>query len=201
MRPRAHAIVFLAVLVLFLIRSTPLHAQENGVGHPLRFAELTYGDAIQAIVADGIGGVWFGGSTCSATLPTTSKAIQRSWSGQSCPGLLGRMKSDGTITYLSYFGGSASSTVASLARGANGNLYVAGVTYSADFPTTAGAYDRTCGADGRCGHGDGFVTELTPDGSQIVFSTYLGGSADDAIAAIAVDAAGRINVTGSTVSA
>jgi len=201
MRPRAHAIVFLAVLVLFLIRSTPLHAQENGVGHPLRFAELTYGDAIQAIVADGIGGVWFGGSTCSATLPTTSKAIQRSWSGQSCPGLLGRMKSDGAITYLSYFGGSASSTVASLARGANGNLYVAGVTYSADFPTTAGAYDRTCGADGRCGHGDGFVTELTPDGSQIVFSTYLGGSADDAIAAIAVDAAGRINVTGSTVSA
>ncbi|MEP6592792.1 MAG: hypothetical protein ABJC51_03825, partial [Acidobacteriota bacterium] len=121
------------------------------------------------------------------------------------------MKSDGTVTYLSYFGGSGRSMVAALTRGANGNLYVAGVTYSADFPTTAGAYDRTCGTDGHCNHGDrsvneltpdgnhgdGFVTELTPDGSQFVFSTYLGGAAYDAIA---VDAAGRINVAGATAS-
>jgi len=192
--------VFLPVL-LFGILSTRLNAQENGVKHPLTFAELTYGDAIQAIVADGTGGVWFGGYTCSATLPTTSNAIQKSWPGQPCSGgLLGRMKSDGTLTYLSYFGGSGTSVVTALARGAHGNLYVAGITHSADFRTTAGAYDRTCGADGGCRHGDGFVTELTPDGSQIVFSTYLGGSADDEIAAIAVDAAGHINVAGSTAS-
>ena len=203
MQPRVRAIVFLPFLLFFLIFSTPLHAQENGLKHPLTFAELTYGNAIQAIVADGTGGFWFGGYTCSTTLPTTSNAIQKSWSGQPCQpaGLLGRMKSDGTITYLSYFGGSARSMVAALARGASGNLYVAGVTFSADFPTTAGAYDRTCGADGGCSHGDGFVTELTPDGSRIVFSTYVGGSADDAIGAIAVDAAGRVNVTGSTASA
>jgi regulation of enolase protein 1 (concanavalin A-like superfamily) len=216
MRPRVHAIVFLPALLLLLILSTQLHAQENGVKHPLTFAQLTYGDAIQAIVADGAGGLWFGGSTCSTTLPTTSNAIQKSWRGQLCEGgLLGRMKSDGTVTYLSYFGGSGRSRVAALTRGANGNLYVAGVTYSADFPTTAGAYDRTCGTDGGCNygdpsvaeltpdgrHGDGFVAELTPDGSRIVFSTYLGGSSGDAIASIAMDAAGRINVAGSTVSA
>ena len=216
MRPRLYALVFLPVLIGVLTLSTPLHAQENGVKHPLKFAELTYGDAIQAIVADGTGGFWFGGTTCSTTLPTTSTAIQKSWSGQLCDaGLLGRMKGDGTVTYLSYFGGSGRSKVAALALGANGNLYVAGVTYSADFPTTAGAYDRTCGTDGRCNlgdpsvpeltpdgrHGDGFVTELTPDARQIVFSTYLGGSGHDEIAAIAVDAAGRINVAGSTASA
>jgi regulation of enolase protein 1 (concanavalin A-like superfamily) len=188
-------------VVLLVLLSTSVYAQENGVKHPLTFAELTYGDAIQAIVADGTGGFWFGGYTCSVTLPTTSNAIQKSWSGQSCAaGLLGRMKSDGTLTYLSYFGGSGASSVVALARGTQGNLYIAGVTRSADFRTTAGAYDRTCGADGGCSHGDGFVTELTPDGSQIVFSTYLGGSGDDAIAAIAVDAAGRINVAGSTAS-
>ena len=61
MRPRVRATVFLPVLLLFLILSTQLHAQENGVRHPLTFAELTYGDAIQAIVADGTGGFWFGG--------------------------------------------------------------------------------------------------------------------------------------------
>jgi regulation of enolase protein 1 (concanavalin A-like superfamily) len=216
MHPRVHAIVFLPVLLLVVGLSTPVHGQENGVKHPLTFAELTYGDAIQAIVADGAGGFWFGGRTCSTTLPTTSNAIQKSWSGQLCDaGLLGRMKSDGTVTYLSYFGGSGRSAVAALARGANGNLYVAGATYSADFPTTAGAYDRTCGTDGACNygdpsvpeltpdgrHGDGFVAELTPDGSQIVLSTYLGGSGGDAIAAIALDAAGRIDVAGSTASA
>ena len=203
MRPRVHAVVFLPVFLILLILATPLHAQENGVKHPLTFAELTYGGGIQAIVADGAGGFWFGGSTCSTTLPTTSNAIQKSWSGQACipGGLLGRMKSDGTITYLSYFGGSGTSTVAALARGANGNLYVAGMTRSTDFPTTVGAYDRTCGGNDGCRHGDGFVTELTPDGSQIVFSTYLGGAGDDAIEAIAVDAAGRVNVAGATASA
>ncbi len=55
-------ICVLLVLLLCLILSTPLHAQENGVKHPLTFAELTYGDGIQAIVADGAGGFWFGGS-------------------------------------------------------------------------------------------------------------------------------------------
>ena len=106
MRPRVHAIVCLPVLLLFFMLSTPLHAQENGVKHPLTFAELTYGDGIQAIVADGTGGFWFGGSTCSTTLPTTSNAIQKSWSDQlTCPGgLLGRMKSDGTPFRITFVG-------------------------------------------------------------------------------------------------
>ena len=103
-------------VVLLVLLSTSVYAQENGVKHPLTFAELTYGDAIQAIVADGTGGFWFGGYTCSVTLPTTSNAIQKSWSGQSCAaGLLGRMKSDGTLTYLSYFGGSGASKDAGVA--------------------------------------------------------------------------------------
>ena len=130
--------------------STPLHAQENGVKHPLTFAELTYGDGIQAIVADGTGGFWFGGidvlhDTTHNEQCDTEIVV---WTAMRRPVCSGRMKSDGTITYLSYFGGSGRSMVAALTRGANGNLYVAGVTYSADFPTTAGAYDRTCGTDG-----------------------------------------------------
>ena len=217
MRPHVRPILFLPVgLLFFVLSAPPLHAQENGIQHPLAFAERTYGDGIQAIAPDGSGGFWFGGTTCSPSLPTTNTAIQKSWPGQLCQaGLLGRVKGDGTITYLSYFGGSGRSVVTALTRGANGNLYVAGVTYSSDFPTTAGAYDRTCGTDGQCNyadpsvhevtpdnrHGDGFVTELTPDGSQIVFSTYIGGAGTDAIAAIAVDASGRINVAGSTASA
>ena len=194
------------VLLSFIFSPPALLAQENGVQHPLVLAELTYGESIDAMVADGTGGFWFGGTTCSTTLPTTSNAIQKTWSGQPCisTGMLGRMKSDGTITYLSYFGGSGPATsIRSLALGPGGNLYVAGWTNAADFPTTAGAYARTCGKSSGCNvnSDDGFVAELTPDGSQMIFGTYLGGSANDQISSIAVDSNGLVHVAGLTFSA
>ena len=74
---------------------------------------------------------------------------------------------------------------------------MAGVTPSADFPTTAGAPQGNFGG----GHGDGFVTKVNPAGTSLVFSTYLGGSGLDQANAIAVDAAGNVLVSGSTSSA
>src|SRR3954471_5212592 len=122
---------FLAVLCVFAA-PTPFEAQQNGVAHPMTFAELTHGEAINAMVPDGAGGVWFGGYTCSTDLPTTANAVQRTWSGQTCGDarLLRRMAGDGSITYRSYFGGTGGSRVLALARGSNGNLYVAGATDS-----------------------------------------------------------------------
>jgi regulation of enolase protein 1 (concanavalin A-like superfamily) len=205
MRPRVHPFVSLPVLFLVLVLSTPLHAQENGIKHPLTLAELTYGEGIQAMVADGAGGFWFGGSTCSTTLPTTSNAIQKTWSGPPCvsTGLLGHMTADGSITYLSYLGGSGPTTaISALALGPGGNLYIAGSTTASDFPTSGGAYDRTCGGGAGCStaNRDGFVSELAADGSHLVFSTFLGGSGDDSISSIAVDSAGLVHVAGLTLS-
>jgi hypothetical protein len=87
-----------------------------------------------------------------------------------------------------------------------GNAYVAGSTYSTDFPTTAAAFDRTCGTDGTCnpdnigdGRGDAFVTKLDVTGSKLVYSTYLGGSGYDVqVGGIAVDLAGNAYVVGTT---
>ena len=75
--------------------------------------------------------------------------------------------------------------------------YVAGSTTSADFPTTAAAFQRTLR-----GVQDAFVTELKPGGSGLVYSTYLGGSAginggDSAAYAIAYGNGGAV-VTGLT---
>ncbi len=68
-----------------------------------------------------------------------------------------------------------------------------GLTYSANFPTTAGAFQTTLG-----GLNNAFVTELNPTGSALVYSTYLGGNGSDDGYAIALDPSGDAYVTGYT---
>jgi hypothetical protein len=77
-----------------------------------------------------------------------------------------------------------------------GHAYVTGGTPSADFPTTAGAFDTTFSG------GDAFVTKLNRTGTALTYSTYLGGSAsgEDSARGIAVDCAGHAYVTGNTQS-
>ena len=103
---------------------------------------------------------------------------------------------DPVLSYSTYLGGSDVDVGFGIAVDASGNAYVAGITYSTDFPTTAGAFQATSGGDS-----DVFVTKLNPTGSSIVYSTYLGGSGlDDEAVGIAVDTAGNAYVTGLTQS-
>jgi uncharacterized repeat protein (TIGR01451 family) len=84
---------------------------------------------------------------------------------------------------------------------ATGNVFLAGNTESGDFPTTPGAFDRSCGTDGACNpgsHGDAYVLKLNATGAGLLYSTYLGGSRTDAAADIAVDSTGNAYVTGFT---
>src|SRR5262249_25520413 len=79
-----------------------------------------------------------------------------------------------------------------------GDAYVTGYTQSTDFPTTPGAFQTACA--GSCAYQDAFVTELSPTGSALVYSTYLGGSNYEYGFGIAVDASGDAYVTGQTFS-
>ena len=81
-----------------------------------------------------------------------------------------------------------------------------GVTVSPDFPTTHGAFSQTL-APGSCLHhvfpkacADGFIAKLNATGSALIFSTYLGGSNEDGVFGLAVDAAGNSYATGVTLS-
>src|SRR5207237_2368086 len=77
-----------------------------------------------------------------------------------------------------------------------GNAYVTGTTDSPDFPTTQGAFQRTLK-----GVEDVFVTKLNKYGSNLIYSTYLGGSGQDDTdfySSIAVDSSGHAYVTGFT---
>jgi Beta-propeller repeat len=100
----------------------------------------------------------------------------------------------GTI-FSTILTGSGQDIALTVTSDAQGNVYVAGLTYSPDFPVTAGAFQATFG--GTC---DAFVAKLGPNG-QVIWSTLLGGILDDWATGVAVDGAGNVWVTGYTRSA
>jgi hypothetical protein len=105
---------------------------------------------------------------------------------------------DPVLSYSTYLGGSFDDYPREIAVDALGHAHVTGPTNSVDFPTTAGAVQPSL--VGSHGHYDVFVAKLEPDGSAVVYSTYLGGFAPDEGWGIAVDGAGNAYVTGLTSS-
>ncbi|MBT2551840.1 SBBP repeat-containing protein [Arthrobacter sp. ISL-5] len=96
---------------------------------------------------------------------------------------------DPSLAYSTFLGGTSSEQAFGIAVDPSGSAYVTGFTSSTNFPTTAGAFDTTLGGFG----GDAFVTKLSPTGSSLVYSTYLGGSGTDAEGlGVAVDASGSV---------
>ncbi|MBI3734396.1 MAG: lamin tail domain-containing protein, partial [Chloroflexi bacterium] len=105
-----------------------------------------------------------------------------------------KLNPDGsTLVYSTFLGGSSNDSGTGIAVDASGAAYVTGGTLSSDFPTTPGAFDT-----GFNGGYDAFVTKLNPDGSALVYSTFLGGGGDEGSRGIAVDASGAAYVTGYT---
>src|SRR5439155_22814834 len=85
-----------------------------------------------------------------------------------------------------------------LAVDANGYAYITGLTGSADFPVTSSAYQNSLASGATR---NAFVAKLAADGASLLYSTYLGGGADDEGTGIAVDAAGTAYVSGYASSA
>ena len=107
---------------------------------------------------------------------------------------------DPVLEYATYLGGSDHDMGLGIAVDAQGVAYVTGVTASLDFPLATPPQPALGGGF------DAFVAKLSPDGSKLVYATYLGGSADEnthgglAYGDIAVDTAGAVYITGSTAS-
>jgi uncharacterized protein (TIGR03437 family) len=108
------------------------------------------------------------------------------------------MKLDGSgskLVYSTYLGGSGSDLGNGIAVDSAGRAYITGITSSFDFPIANALEPHPAGFL------DGFVTVLDGAGSQLVWSTYLGGSGDDWPSAIALDPAGDVHLAGWTYSA
>lgn len=106
---------------------------------------------------------------------------------------------DPVLKYSTYIGSKGNDSARGVAVDGAGNVYVTGATSSNDLPVLS-AYQNNFGG-GTAGPmtGDGFVAKFSPTGT-LLYLTYLGGSQDDGVAAIAVDAAGNAYITGGTSS-
>ncbi len=152
-------------------------------------------DSGNAIAVDASGNAYVAGITPSMNFPVTPGVLQPSIRGN-IDAFVTKLNATGSgLIYSTYLGGSDSDASTGIALDASGSAYVTGNTSSPDFPTTIGGFQSGAG-----GSGDAFVLKLTPDGSGIAYSTYLGGNARDESAGIAVDTAGSAYVTGTTFS-
>ncbi len=104
---------------------------------------------------------------------------------------------DPGLDYSTFLGGTSHEFGTGIAVDTVGNAYVVGVTQSPNFPTTAGAFDRTGSASNDL---DVFVTKINATGTALIFSTFLGGSNFEWGRGIALDAANNVYITGQTKS-
>jgi hypothetical protein len=148
------------------------------------------------IAVDAGGSAYVAGGTGSADFPTTPGALDTSLGGGNDAFVAKLAASGASLDYSTYLGGSDLDDGSGIAVDAAGAAYVTGTTFSADFPTTPGAFDASLG-----GFEDAYATKLAASGASLVYSTYLGGSEGDDASSIAVDAAGSAYVTGDTDSA
>ncbi|GIV23085.1 MAG: hypothetical protein KatS3mg025_0744 [Bacteroidia bacterium] len=151
------------------------------------------------IAVDASGSAYITGRTVSTDFPTTSGAYDQSYNdnGQYGDVFVTKLSPNGdALVYSTFLGGNDREDGYAIAIDASSCAYITGITKSSDFPTTPGAYDPSLNG----GSWDAFVTKLSPTGSSLVYSTFLGGSSNDVGSAIAIDASGCAYITGGTSS-
>jgi hypothetical protein len=159
------------------------------------------------IAVDATGSAYADGWTSSLDFPVLS-ALQPRYGGGATDGFVLKLNASGSaLAYSTFLGGAGNGSTSGeesqeLAGAVDvdggGNAYVAGVTNSANFPTTPGAFQTTF----QGGLLDGFVAKIGATGSRLVYSTFLGGSGIDQAWAIRIDpSVGTAYVTGRTGSA
>ena len=149
-------------------------------------------DGANSVAVDGSGAVYIAGSASNLDFPTTANAFQQFNQG-TYDAFVAKLSSSGSLVYSTLIGGSGSDSAASIAVDSTGRAWVAGDTNSFDFPT-AGSWVTSPGG----GAFDGFVSVLSADGSKLLNSGYLAGSADDRAFGIALTGTNSAAIVGMT---
>jgi len=156
--------------------------------------ELDYGESI---FVDDEGSIYVTGDTESWDFPLVKSYSNYSgWSDV----FVAKLNSTGNgLLYSSLVGGAEGEVGYGITVDSQGNVYVAGVTISEDFPTV-NAYDETSGELSNIGPNECFVFRLNSTGNGLIFSTFVGGSDSEGFYDIELDSQGNVWVCGYTVS-
>lgn len=148
-------------------------------------------DHAVGVAVDSLGSAYVAGWTQSANFPLASEATGDTGTN----GFIAKLDVSGsTLVYVDFIGGSGGNddNPTAIALDSSNNAYLTGYTCSGDFPIVNG-FQRSMNA---CS--DGFISKVSPDGSSLLYSTYLGGSSQTQSFGIAVDASQNMYVAGAT---
>lgn len=167
-----------------LVVATYSGSTQTGYGH-----SATY---------DNLGNIYTGEICFGTGYPVNTGAFQVPYGGGGQDIAISKLNPDGSaLIWATYIGGDQGDSPQSLVVNNSGELYVFGTTSSTDYPTSANAFQTTMGG----GWTDFVITHLTTDGTNLVGSTFLGGSGDETlIGEIIVDDFGNAYIASSTSS-
>jgi hypothetical protein len=151
-------------------------------------------DDLRSVAVDDAGFVYVTGHTGSTDFPVTPGAFNMTYGGGFFDVFVAKFQPGGDqLVWATYLGGLAEEYALSIDIDGSGSAYVTGYTTSTDFPTQ-GALDPDWNGT------DAFVAKLSPSGDTLVYSTFLGGTGEDAGEAIAVGSDGSAFLVGITTS-
>lgn len=154
-------------------------------------------EAITGIALGADGSIYVAGQAASDNFPTEN-AIQPSFGGGSFDAFVAKLTPSGSaLIFSTYFGGSGIDNAVGMALDSQENIYITGFTGSRDFPVV-NAFQPQHGGGSFLGGIDAYIAKLSSDGSEVLYSSFLGGSGHDAGLGIAVTSEGCATITGST---
>ncbi len=176
------------------------------------YLTLIQGDAdtaASAIAIDGSGNLYVGGATGATHLPVTTGVFQSTnkatygdaclWPKISAPylpsacgaGLVGKLDTTGSLSFLTYLGGTGQDQVQSIALDSLGNIWLGGATSSTDFPVSAGNYlPNQFG-----GYYAPFLAEMTNSGTLLPYATLVG-QGPGGVTNVVVDSSNNVYLAG-----
>jgi photosystem II stability/assembly factor-like uncharacterized protein len=158
-----------------------------------------YDDTVRAIAVDSTGNAYIVGSTMSPDFPLKNPLYSELNYNDTDAFITKFSPAGNALVYSTYLGGSGGDYAYGVAVDAAHNAYIAGTTYSTDFPVTSGAYQTSCNAP--CS----FVTKINSAESALIWSTYFGQTSSPnygpSVAAMAVDSHSGVYLTGWTTGA
>jgi hypothetical protein len=168
----------------------------NADGSSLIYSTLMGGvhqDYIGSLDVDSGGYIYLSGATNSTDFPTTEGAHDTSIGGEYDAFVVKLNPQMSKLIWSTYIGGEKEEFSPVLTVDESGCVYVTGLTFSTEFPTTARAFSKTLSGDN-----DLFITKLSSNGASPLFSTYVGGSKSEKSFDIELDRESNVYVTGYT---
>ncbi len=146
-----------------IIASTNSGSTSNSFGHTATFNEA--------------GQIYSAGRCFGAGYPVDTGSFQSTFNGAPVDMCLSKYNTDGSeLIYATYIGGNGEDLPHSMVANSSDHIIILGSSNSADYPFSPGAIDSTYG-----GGKDVVLTVLSSDGSQLIGSTYVGGSNGDGV--------------------